>query len=96
MTGVREGTAVITATSLAKNEGGDTASASATVTVKPLLNVSTTVSAQITDGTGSHWITLDTADTEHYTVNADTELQLTAGGYHEGKLYGVDGDYVQM
>ncbi|MDY4219826.1 MAG: S8 family serine peptidase [Candidatus Faecousia sp.] len=96
VTGVREGTAVITATSLAKNEGGDTASASATVTVKPLLNVSTTVSAQITDGTGSHWITLDTADTEHYTVNADTELQLTAGGYHEGKLYGVDGDYVQM
>ena len=36
------------------------------------------------------------ADTGSYTVQADTDVRLAAGGYHEGKLYGVDGDYTQM
>ena len=26
-------------------------------------------------------------------VLADAKVQLTAGGYHDGKLYGIDGDY---
>ena len=96
VTGVQAGTAVITATSMAKDDAGVPASASGTVTVKPLLQVSTTVNAQITDQTGSHWVTVHTADTGSYTVQADTDVHLAAGGYHEGKLYGVDGDYTQM
>lgn len=96
VTGVKAGTAVITATSAATNDAGVPATASSTVTVRPLLNVSATVNAQITDETGSHWITVDTADTANYRVNADTGVQLAAGGYHEGKIYGIDGDYTDV
>ncbi|MFR3468936.1 MAG: S8 family serine peptidase [Oscillospiraceae bacterium] len=96
VTGVQAGTAVITATSVAKDGAGNPASASSTVTVKPLLHISTTVNAQITDETGSHWVSVPTAEPEAYQVLADTDVQLAAGGYHEGKIYGIDGDYSDM
>ena len=66
------------------------------MTVKPLLHISTTVNAQITDETGSHWVSVPTAEPEAYQVLADTDVQLAAGGYHEGKIYGIDGDYSDM
>lgn len=65
---------------MAKDDAGVPASASGTVTVKPLLQVSTTVNAQITDQTGSHWVTVHTADTGSYTVQADTDVRLAARG----------------
>lgn len=79
-------TAVLTATSVAKDGRGKPASASSTVTVKPLLHISTTVNAQITDETGSHWVSVPTAEPEAYQVLADTDVQLAAGGYQRQNL----------
>lgn len=93
VTGISEGTAVITATSVATNAEGNSASAQATVTVKPLRKLDATVKAQITDKTGSHWVSISTSDLKNPVVLADAKVQLTGGGYHDGKLYGIDGDY---
>ena len=96
VTGISEGTAVITATSVATNEDGQTASASSTITVKPLLHVDAELKAQITDETGTYWASIDTSDTRKPQILAKSDVQLTAGGYHDGRLYGIDGDYQNM
>ena len=93
VTAHKEGTVTITATSVATNDQGQPASAQTVITVVPLLNVSATVAAQITDETGTHWVSIQTNDTSNVTVLADTNVQLAAGGYHDGKIYGIDGDY---
>ena len=93
VTGLREGTTVITATSAATDADGNPASAQTTVAVKPLRQLDATLKAQITDENGSHWVSISTADIAHPTVLADAKVQLTGGGYHDGKIYGIDGDY---
>ena len=96
VTGIREGTTVITATSAATDSSGNAAAAQTTVAVKPLRQLNATVKAQITDADGSHWVSISTADMASPTVLADAKVQLTGGGYHDGKIYGIDGDYQNL
>ena len=93
VTGLREGTTVITATSAATDASGAAASAQTTVAVKPLRQLDAAVKAQITDASGSRWVSISTADVANPTVLADASVQITGGGYHDGKIYGIDGDY---
>ena len=93
VTGISEGTVEITATSVDRDALGQNASASCSVTVKPLMDVGAELIAQITDDTGTYWARIDTSDTESPEYLAEAEVELTAGGEHEGKIYGIDGDY---
>ncbi len=91
VTGVSEGTAVITATSIDTNDAGETASASCSVTVTGIIDVSAKINAQITTDDGTEWVTIDTS-TLTYTVNATTETTFTGGGYSASYIYGSDVD----
>ncbi len=93
VTGRSEGTTVITATSAATDANGMPVSAQTTVMVKPLRQLDATVKAQITDASGSHWVSISTADVANPTVLTDASVQITGGGYHDGKIYGIDGNY---
>lgn len=96
VTGVAEGTAVITATSVDHNDAGQTASASCTVTVKGLEKLDTKVHAQVTTQEGIYWATIDTSDLSQFAANATASVALTGGGMHDGKIYGTDSNFEDM
>ncbi len=88
VTGVGEGTAVITATSVDVNAAGETVSADATVHVSGLAQVDITFKGQVTTESGSSWATINTADLSTYTVDGTANVTLKGGGAHEGELWG--------
>ena len=92
VTALKPGTAIITATSVAEDDNGK-ASASCTVTVKPLTQVSLRVGAQVVTKDGTAWVTLNTEDMTH-TVQSGNATRLTGAGMHDGKLYGTNSDFV--
>ncbi len=97
VTGVGEGTAVITATSVDVNDEGNTVSASCTVTVKPTVSVDVTVNGQVTAASGTAFASINLADrTLSDSTPFDTEF--IAGGMAGGKIIGVDaaGYYYQV
>lgn len=89
MTALSTGTAVVTATSVATDENGQTASASCTITVLPLKQVDLHVKAQVSNADGSQWVSIDTADL-NVTKLADARTQLEGGGVHGGVIYGTE------
>ncbi len=91
VTALAEGTVTITATSVAVNGEGATASASCELTVRGLFDLDTQLNAQIVTDEGAKWVTIDTSDMG-ITVNADTQTTLTGAGMHGGKFYGTDSD----
>lgn len=95
VTALKEGTATITATSVATDGAGRRASASCLVNVTDLTPLNTTLGAQITTEDGTQWISFDTA-TRNVTVNANAEITLTGAGAHDGKIYGTDSDYTNQ
>ena len=92
VTAIRDGTAIITATSVDTNAAGETASASCIVTVQALFALDTQVNAQIVTEDGTKWVTINTRDMS-LQVNASAETTLTGAGMHDGKFYGTDSSY---
>ncbi len=90
VTAIQAGTAVITATSVDKDEEGKPATASCTVTVRDLTQVSATVHAQVVTEEGAGWVSIDTS-TKALTHEADASVVLNGGGVHAGKIYGSVG-----
>ena len=95
VTGVKEGTATITATSVDVNDAGEHATATCVVTVKGLANVAAKVNAQIVTSEGAQWVTIDTA-TKTATTNAKATTTFSGAGAHDGKLYGTNSDFASM
>ena len=91
VTALKDGTVTITATSVATNAAGETASASCVVTVKAPYDLDTQVHAQIVTDEGTKWVTINTK-TLDVKVNADAKTTLTGAGMHDGKFYGTDSD----
>lgn len=88
VTAIKGGTATITATSVDVNDEGEHATASCTVTVKSLGDLSATVNAQVVTENGAKWVTIDAAS-RTFTVNGDAVSTFPGAGAHEGKLYGA-------
>ena len=93
VSGVSAGTVTITATSVATDESGQPATASAEVEVLALAHIDTELHAQITTEEGDQWVTIDASDVSNITVEGTAKRQFTAGGAHDGKLYGIPTDY---
>ncbi len=89
ITGVGEGTATVTATTVAVNAAGEHVSKDFAVTVKPIESVSATVNAQVTTEDGSAWVSID-LETMATTKLADSDVQIIGGGYAQGAIYGSD------
>lgn len=96
VTGIQGGTATITATSVDGNDEGTHATASCTVTVKSLGDLTGKVNAQVVTEDGAKWVTIDTA-ARTFTVNGDAATAFSGSGAHEGKLYGTyDADVTNL
>lgn len=95
VTARKEGTAVITATSVDVDDTGKHASASCEVAVKGLTQVSFQVGGQIVTDGGAQWITIDTGSMAT-TVNAQAETVLTGAGVHNGKIYGTNSNFTSL
>lgn len=91
VTGVGEGTATITATSVDKNAAGETVSATATINVEGLVDLDGTVSAQITTDAGTSWVDIDLTDMS-FTTDKANATAFTGGGFGGDALYGSDVD----
>ena len=91
VTAVSAGEVTITATSVAVNGAGESASASCLLTVKDLYDLNASIDAQIVTDEGTKWVTVDLNDMS-VTVNADAETTLTGAGMYDGKFYGTDSD----
>ena len=89
ITGVGEGTATVTATTVAVNAAGEHVSRDFAVTVKPIEPVNATVNAQVTTEDGSAWVSID-LETMATTKLADADVQIIGGGYAQGAIYGSD------
>lgn len=92
VTALSKGEAVITATSVDKNESGVSATASCEIAVMELAQVDATVKGQITTAEGTKWVSIDTSTME-VTVEGSAETALTGAGAYNGKLYGTDSDF---
>ncbi len=95
VTGLKEGTVTITATSVAVNEAGEHACASCQVTIHGLAQVQAQVNAQIVTENGTQWATIDTGS-RTITTLAEAETTLTGAGAHDGKLYGTNSNFVDL
>ncbi len=94
VTALKEGSATITATSEDVNAQGNRATASCTVTVKPLASLDTTVSAQVETADGLYWMDIDLNDLDTTTL-ATADVKYIGGGYAvDGHIYGSVGDLV--
>lgn len=89
VTGVAEGSAVITATTVDVNNAGEHVSINIPVSVKGLVDVDATVNAQVTIGEEIQWASID-LDTMAVTKLADAETELYGGGYAVNYLWGSD------
>ena len=92
VSGLKAGTAVITATTVDLDKNGTPVSKSCTVTVQGLTPVASTVSAQVETAAGLSWATIDLT-TGAMTTNASATTKLTGAGYSSGMIYGSNGDY---
>ena len=92
VTGKKEGTVEIIATSVAADANGKHAQSSALITVKPLAQVSAALSAQIVTEAGTQWVSFSTDDMSRITVNGTAETTMVAAGAHNGKIYSSDCD----
>ena len=89
ITGVGEGTAVITCTTVDTNDNGEHISKSINVTVRGLVDVDATVKAQATiDGTTA-WVSIDLSDMS-VDVDGAATTEIYGGGYSVGYLWGTD------
>ncbi len=91
VTAIKDGNVTITATSVATNDAGLTASASCEITVLAPYDLDTQVHAQIVTDEGTQWVTINTKDMS-VKVNANAKTTLTGAGMHDGKFYGTDSD----
>ncbi|MGM9557699.1 MAG: S8 family serine peptidase [Oscillospiraceae bacterium] len=92
ITGVSEGTAVITATTVDTNKNGQHISANVNVTVKPLTKIVGAVSAQITKDGVASWVNLDLSKELEVTVAKEGATQFSSGGLHDGAIYSSNMD----
>ena len=85
---LKEGTVTITATSIDLDENGDPATASCTIEVLPVVKIDIDLKAQVETADGQYqWIQFNAAQIADATVDATTELKVTAGTGHNGKIY---------
>ena len=89
ITGVKEGTATITVTTVDTNKAGQHVSQEISVNVLPVVPVDATVKAQITDGEGTAWVDIDLSDMSTKKLG-DARTTLYGGGYAAGALWGTD------
>ncbi|MBE6945571.1 MAG: hypothetical protein E7459_05735, partial [Ruminococcaceae bacterium] len=88
------GSATLEVNTVQTNDEGKTASAQVSVDVKPLTPASMKFNAQVTDENGNtYWAEIDTTNMT-ITKLGDAEVTLIGGSYHNGKIYGNAGDYV--
>ena len=93
ITAVAPGTVTLTATSVAVNEDGETASASVEVTIHEELAMDVEFHGQaITEAGEVRWITANAADLSSYTVDATSTVAYKAIAAHEGLLYAMQPD----
>ena len=90
ITGVSEGNATITATTVDVNKDGQHISAFVNVNIKSLIDVNATVSAQITDGNGTSWVDINLGSDMAVTVKKSGATKLNGGGLSDGYIYGSD------
>lgn len=95
VTAMKEGSATITATSVAADTNGNHATATCTVTVKGLAHISVEISGQIVTNEGTQWASIDTSDMS-VAVSADAETTFTGAGYHDGMIYGTNSNFVDL
>ena len=93
VSGIGEGSATVTATTVDTNKAGETVSASVTVNVKGLTSVSTKVNAQIVTESGAQWVSIDTASMTA-TVNANATTTFSGAGLGTSMIYGTNSDFV--
>ncbi len=92
VTALKEGTATVTATSTATDDQGNPATASCTITVKPLASLDTTISAQVETKDGLYWMDIDLSDMSTETVHT-ADVKYIGGGYTvAGNIYGSVGN----
>ncbi|MGN1408816.1 MAG: S8 family serine peptidase [Eubacteriales bacterium] len=91
ITGVGEGTATITVTTVDVNSTGEHVSATVAVTVKPLTEINAAVKAQVTDENGTAWVNIDLNDMST-TIAKSNATAVTGGGYGADYLFASDVD----
>ena len=97
VTGIKGGTATITATSVDVNEAGEHATATCEVTVKGLADLVGKVNAQIATNEGAKWVTIDINNGfKTVTTNANATTAFSGAGAHDGKLYGTNSDFASV
>ena len=89
VTGIADGEAVITATTVAVDSSGNHATASATVNVKGTFSIEGTVNAMINTDEGAKWVDIDLSNLQTNTL-AESDVFLTGGGRYGDMLYGSD------
>ena len=93
VTAVSAGTVYITATSTDVDDNGAPAVATCELRVLPLMPVNLDVHAQVETADGQYqWIGFNTSKLDEITVEAVTDLKVTAGTGHQGKIYGDTAD----
>lgn len=86
VTGVSEGTATITVTTVDVNAAGEHVSAEVTVNVKGLIAVSGSATALVTTEAGASWVDIDLA-TKTTTVKKADATAMTGGGFGTDAIY---------
>ncbi len=89
ITGVGEGTAVITCTTVDTNDNGEHISKSINVTVRGLVSVDATVNAQATINGTTAWVSIDLSDMS-VSTNGSATTEIYGGGLSVGYLWGTD------
>lgn len=92
VTGKKEGTVEVIATSVATDANGNHAQSRAVITIKPLAQVSAELSAQIVTDAGTQWVSFRTDDMSKITVDGNATTTMVAAGAHNGKIYSSDCD----
>ena len=89
VTALKAGTVTITATAKERNDAGQYATASATITVKPLAQVDVMLHAYIQTEEGGKWVVIDGNNMDQYTL-AKSDAVYTGAGVVDGKIYATD------
>ena len=95
VTALKAGTVTITATAKERNDAGLYASASATITVKPLAQVDVMLHAYIQTEEGGKWVAIDGNNLDQYTL-AESDAVYTGAGVVDGKIYATDNTHYYM
>ncbi len=94
VTGVGEGSAVITVATVDTDASGSSIVKEIPVAVTDVLDVDLTVNAKLDfNDLGSKWVSIDTKDLKNPTILADDHAYLSAGAVHDGMIAGGDGKY---